>query len=167
MKKITTLVMLLLLAFGLTTAQKRPVTQKKPTFKQVQVTTQTLARQPAGKAYAINLTRKGTLYTLASGVDYSRIQVNTSKGAMTIAELLSKSGKNVSGVVTVGLTSDIRAQRFSGTRIGRGVGGGLNFDCSALACSCSGEDDCIDLFNTSNCGPIAVCYPDGCVCIRI
>jgi hypothetical protein len=166
MKKITMVVTLLLLIFGAITAQKRVVTQRRPAVKQVQVTARTLSRQPAGKAYTLNLTRKGTIYTLDSGVDYNRVRVNTSKGAMTIAELIQKSGKNISGVVSVGMTSDIRAQRFGG-RVGRPGGGGLNFDCSGLACSCSGEDDCIDLFNTDNCGPIAVCYPDGCVCLRI
>ena len=167
MKKITLAVTILLVAFGSTTAQRKPITQRKPVFKQVQVTSQTLSRQPGGKAYAINLTRKGTIYTLASGVDYSRVLVRTPKGDMTVADLIQKSGKNVSGVVRIGMTSDIRAQRFGASRMGRPGGGGLNFSCGDLVCACSGEDDCIDMFDTNRCGPIAICYPDGCICIRI
>ena len=159
MKKIILTVTLLALAFSFTAAQKKPL-------KQVQVTSQTVARQPAGKAYVLDLTRSGTIYNVAAGTDYSRVQVRTSKGEMTVAELLKKSGKNVSGKLRIGLTSDIRAQRLSLGRPGGG-GGRLNYSCSDLACACTGDDDCNDMFESGKCGLIAVCYPDGCICLVI
>jgi len=82
---------------------------------------------------------------------------------MTVADLIKKSGKNITGKVRVGMTSDIRTQKLG---LARRVGGGgrLNFSCGDLACVCSGDDDCNDLFTSTNCGPIAVCYEDGCFC---
>jgi hypothetical protein len=161
MKKNIILAMTLLtLAFGSATAQKRTTSQRKPAIKQVQVT----ARAVASKGYAVDLSRSGTMYNLASGVDYSRVQVHTSNGDMTVAELIKKTGKNISGPLRVGLTSDVRTMKLGLTR--RVGGGGLNFDCGALACVCTGDDDCNDLFSSTKCGPIAICYPDGCVCIR-
>jgi len=162
MKKIILAVTLLSLTLVFATAQRRQTI--KPEIKQEQVTVQTMARQPASKAYVLDLTRKGTIYNIASDVDYNRVRVRTSKGDMTIAELLKKSGKNISGKLRVGMTSDIRIQKLGLARAG---GGALNYSCGDLACSCSGDDDCNDLFSTDKCGPIAVCYPDGCVCIRI
>jgi hypothetical protein len=162
MKTFILAITLLSLTFVFATAQRRqPI---KPEIKQEQVTVQTMARQPASKAYVLDLTRRGTIYNIASDVDYNRIRVRTSKGDMTIAELLKKSGKNITGKLRVGMTSDIRIQKLGLARIG---GGGLNYSCGDLACSCSGDDDCNDLFSSDKCGPIAVCYPDGCVCIRI
>jgi hypothetical protein len=162
MKTFIVAITLLSLTFVFATAQRRqPI---KPEIKQEQVTVQTMARQPASKAYVLDLTRRGTIYNIASDVDYNRIRVRTSKGDMTIAELLKKSGKNITGKLRVGMTSDIRIQKLGLARIGRG---GLSYDCGNLACSCSGDDDCNDLFSSDKCGPIAVCYPDGCVCIRI
>lgn len=169
MKKIILLGTILLLAVGFTTAQKTTTTQRTTAgttgkqIKQVEVSARTVKSQPRGKRYTMDLTKAGTIYKLATDADRSQMMVHTSKGDMTVAELVQKSGKTITGPLSVGMTSDIRAQRF-GTRIG---GGRLSYDCGDLACSCSGEDDCIDLFNTTKCGPIAVCYPDGCVCIRI
>ena len=175
MKKITLALALLLLAFGSMSAQKTatgqraPTAQRKPAIKQVQVSAQTVSRQPANKAYAIDLTRKGTVYTLAPGVNYSRVRVRTAKGEMTMAELIQKSGKTVTGAVRIGAMSDIRGQKLGLKR----PGGGAVFrfdqarDCGALVCACSGEDDCIEMFDAGVCGDIAVCYPDGCICLRI
>jgi hypothetical protein len=161
-KKTILVVALLSLVFGLALGQKKSPAQRKPALKQVQVT----ARAVSSKSYSADLTRSGTMYNLASGVDYNRVQVHTSKGDMTVAELIKKSGKNISGPLRVGLTSDVRTMRLGlGRRVGVG-GGRLNFDCGELACSCSGDDDCNDLFTSDKCGPIAICYPDGCICIR-
>lgn len=158
MKKIILAVTLLSLTFVVATAQR------KQTIKQEQVTVQTIERRPASKAYVLDLTRKGTIYNIASDVDYNRVRVRTSKGDMTISELLRKSGKNISGKLRIGMTSDIRIQKLGLSRVG---GGALNYSCGDLACSCTGDLDCNDLFSSDKCGPIAVCYPDGCVCIRI
>jgi hypothetical protein len=164
MKKMILAVALLSLTFGSISSQKKTTPQRKPAIKQVQVTT----RAVASKGYAVDLTRGGTMYNLASGVDYNRVQVHTSKGDMTVAELIKKSGKNISGPLRVGLTSDVRTMKLGLTRRPGGIGGrgGLNYDCGDLACACTGDDDCNDLFTSDKCGPIAICYPDGCICIR-
>jgi hypothetical protein len=165
MKKITLAIALLLVAVGSTVAQKDMTAQRRPTIKQVQVTTQAVARQPVSKAYTVDLTRKGTIYNLASGVDYSRVRIRTAKGDMTMAELIQKSGKNISGALRIGMTSDIRAQKLNLSR--RPGGGGLNFSCENLVCVCTGDKDCNDLFTSDLCGDISICYPDGCFCLRL
>jgi len=159
MKRILAALALLVIAIGFTSGQKKPITQ-------VQVTSQMVKRQPGTKAYTLNLTKSGTIYTVANGVDYSKVSVHTEKGDMTVADLIKKSGKNITGKVRVGMTSDIRTQKLG---LARRVGGGgrLNFSCGDLACVCSGDDDCNDLFTSTNCGPIAVCYEDGCFCLRL
>jgi hypothetical protein len=61
--------------------------------KKMQVTTQTLANLPAGKSYVIDLSRNGTIYYVAKGVDYSRIQVRTSTGKLeSLTDLVKKAG---------------------------------------------------------------------------
>jgi hypothetical protein len=142
-------------------AQQKP--QEKAEIKQVPITAEAVSKKTAEKPYTLDLTRNGKVYSLAKGVDYERVKVHTVKGDMTVAELIKKSGKNVSGPIRLGTTSDIRAQGFN---LHRG-GGGLNYDCGDLACVCQGDDDCNDLFTSNKCGPIAVCYPDGCICIRL
>jgi len=163
MKRILAALALLVMAIGFTTGQKKPITQ-------VQVTSQMVTRQQGTKAYTLDLTKSGTIYTVAKGVDYSKVSVHTEKGDMTVADLIKKSGKKITGKLRVGMTSDIRTQRLGLVRrVGGGVGGGgrLNYSCGDLACYCSGDDDCNDLFTSTNCGPIAVCYEDGCFCLRL
>jgi len=50
------------------------------------------------------------------------------------------------------------------------IGGVLGFSCGSLACTCSGDNDCNDMFSTNACGPYAVCDETGgrvkCVCLR-
>lgn len=162
MKKFILALALLSLA-GFTFAQKTD--PKKNSVKQVQVTGRAITARPAGKSYLLDLTRKGTIYNLAADVDYSRVQVRTSKGEMTMADLLKKTGKTISGKLRVGMTSDIRAQKLALSRIG---GGTLNiYNCDGLLCSCSGDDDCNDMFTKGGCGDIAVCDERGCWCLRI
>jgi hypothetical protein len=160
MKSIILTMTLSACVFTVATAQRREAI-KQP-IKEVQVTADAVSRQRT----VLNLTTKGTIYSLPAGIDYSRVVVRTSKGETTVAELIKKSGKQISGKLRVAMTDDIRAQKV-GIRRGSGRTGGLNYDCSALACACTGDDDCNDLFTTSKCGPIAICYPDGCICIRI
>ncbi len=158
------------MAVGFTTAQKTSTTTTRRTtadsarkpIKQVEVSARTVKSQPRGKHYMMDLTKAGTIYNLAADADTSQVQVRTAKGNMTVAELVQKSGKTITGPLRVGMTSDIRAQKF-GTRVGAGR---LNYDCGDLACACTGDEDCNDLFLSDKCGPIAVCYPDGCICLR-
>ncbi len=52
----------------------------------------------------------------------------------------------------------------------RGFPGALNFSCDWGACECTGDDDCLNMFNSGVCGGVAVC--DGssgevkCECLR-
>ena len=152
----------ILLVVGFGSAQKRTIEPDKKPIKQVELTTRTLNAQTPGKQYTIDLTKAGTIYNIAADLDRSRVQIHTAKGDMTIAELLRKSGKTVDGSIRIGMTSDLRAQRL-GTRTGPGR---LNYTCGDLGCSCSGDEDCNDMFNSNACGPVAVCNLDGCICLR-
>ncbi len=163
MKKIGLALTLLSLAFSFSIAQKD--TQKKVPVKEVGVTAKTVAGRPAGKAYPLDLTRKGTIYNLAADIDYSRVQIHTAKGDTTMADLLKKTGRTVSGKLRVGLTSDIKAQKLSLTRIGGGTT--LNYNCEGILCSCTGDADCNDMFTKEACGDIAACDERGCWCFRI
>lgn len=163
MKKIILALTLLTLAFSFIAAQKNE-SVRKTTIKQVGVTARTVAARPAHKAYSLDLTRKGTIYTFAADVDYSRVQIQTSKGQMTMADLLTKTGRTVSGKVHIGMTSDIRTQKFGLTRIG---GGTLNFLCVGILCACSDDEDCNDMFTNGSCGDIAACDERGCWCLRL
>lgn|GEM_PF-4002621 len=140
------------------------VTTTLPAIREQQVTKRTVASQGAGKAFTLNLSRRGTIYAVAANVDRSQLRVRTAKGELTLADMIQRSGKNISGALRVGTTSDMRAERSTRqTASGRG---GLNFDCGALACVCTGDPDCNDMFESGKCGAIAVCYPDGCICLN-
>jgi hypothetical protein len=159
MKKVTIAITFLVIAFSLSLAQRTV-----PTARTKVVSAKTVSGLPAGKKYEVDLTRKGTIYNLAADVDYSRVRVRTAKGEMSMADLLKKTGKTMTGKVRVGMTSDIRSQKLGLARLG---GGRLNFNCEGLLCSCSGDDDCNDMFTTGGCGDIAVCDERGCWCLRI
>jgi hypothetical protein len=159
MKKVTIAITFLVIAFSLSLAQRTA-----PTARTRVVSAKTISGLAAGKKYELNLTRKGTIYNLAPGVDYSRIRVRTAKGEMTIADLLKKSGKTVTGNLRVGMTSDIRNQKLGLARIG---GGSLNYNCQDLLCTCSGDDDCNDMFTKEACGFFSMCDERGCWCLLI
>lgn len=163
MKKIGLALTLLSLSFSFIIAQKETTTKRAP-VKEVGVTAKTVAAQPTGKSYQLDLTRKGTIYNLAAGVDYSRVQIHTSKGDMTMAELLKKTGKTVSGKLRVGLTSDIKGQKLALARVG---GVALNYNCEGILCTCTGDVDCNDMFTKEACGDIAACDERGCWCFRL
>ena len=59
--------------------------------KSVEVTAQTVARQPRGKPYVIDLTRNGKTYTVAADVAI-RVRIRTSEGEMTMTDFMSKLG---------------------------------------------------------------------------
>jgi hypothetical protein len=142
-------------AFG-NAQMQRPATAR--------VKTEEIQRQPGAKVAILDLSRKGTIYAVAKDADVNRLKVHTATGDWTVAELIKKSGHDLKGRLRVGLTSDIRSQKLSLRRI---ASTRLNYDCGDLACYCSGDEDCNDLFTTTKCGPIAICTEDGCVCIRI
>src|SRR5437660_10053611 len=118
MKRIATLftfvtLLLMALSFSFTTAQK------KESLKRVEVTAKSIPSQ-AGKPYVIDLTRKGTAYGLAAGLDYRRVCVRTSKGEQTLPELFSD--RVLVGKLLLGLTSDLR-------RLNLGNSGENHFNC--------------------------------------
>jgi hypothetical protein len=163
MKKVALALTLVSLAVSFVIAQKTESVKKTP-IKEVGVTARTVAARPASKAYVLDLTRKGTIYNLAADVDYSRVRLHTSKGDMTMAELLKKTGRTVSGKLRFGASSDIRALKFSVARIG---GGTLNYNCAGFLCTCTGDEDCNDLFTKEACGDLAGCDDRGCWCLRL
>jgi hypothetical protein len=40
---------------------------------------------------------------------------------------------------------------------GGGSGGGLGYSCSGLVCTCTGDEDCNDMFGDGVCGDVASC----------
>ena len=42
----------------------------------------------------------------------------------------------------------------------------MNYSCQGMLCSCSGDDDCNDMFTSGGCGDIAQCDERGCWCLR-
>jgi hypothetical protein len=160
MKKSILVVALLLAACSSTTAQK-PAEEPKP-VKTVQVTAETIAKQPTGQTYVLDLTNTGVIYSVDANVDYNRVRVRTTKGEMTITEALRKSGKPISGPFRIGTKSDMRTQKLGITRAG---GGTSNYYCDSVICTCTDDVDCNNMFTFGWCGNVAVCYPDGCFCL--
>ena len=177
MKKLILTLTLLTLAFGFTTAQKKPVGQKEAPIKQVQVTAQTVATQPAGKAYTLDLNskEKRTLYTIAAGTDYSRIQFRTSSGEMSVKDVITKSG--ASGRLLVGtprdmLSTGLKSLRMSSSAQSRGSGNRF-IGCDGSFCICTGDSDCNKMLSPGgDCpeGSYVFCWGSGesaaCICVR-
>jgi hypothetical protein len=167
MKKIILSVLILLSAFSFaaaqrgTTGQKGTTAQKEKPVKQVQVTAQTIASQPAGKPYVIDLTRNGTIYTLDVGIDYSRVRVRTPKGEMVLSDAIKKVSlkqPQTGGKLLLGSLSDLRDPRPDGGTIER-------IDCDGAAtCSCKGFSDCLRLVLLGCCRVDLDCSGDGCWC---
>lgn len=152
MKKIILAVTLLTLAIGFSTAQEGG------SVKKVQVTKQTLAGQPAGEPYRIDLTRKGTVYEVAEGIDLSRVRVRSSTGEKSLSELARKSGGT--GSFLLGTIDDLSAVDYGFPRGGGTVpppGGGVTEvkctkNSSGTTCSCVAGRDCRDLRDAWNNG---------------
>ena len=159
MKKIAIAISFVVLAVSFSLAQKTT-----PAARTRAVSAKTISSMPAGRKYDVDLTRKGTIYNLDAGADYSRVRVRTATGEMSLTDLLKKTGKTTTGKLRIGTTADIRSQKLSLARIG---GGRLNFNCEGILCTCSGDEDCNDMFTKAACGDIAVCDERGCWCFRI
>lgn len=161
MKKIILAVTLLTLAFSFTTAQKTvPI-------KQVQVTAQTIASQPAGKPYVIDLTRNGTIYVVAAGINYSQLRVRTPTGELAGSDLVRRLGSTGSKLL-LGTGSDIvqKLKRDTGGT-SQPPGGGTSqiYDCShAQVCTCIGFSDCLALYLDKLCKPDDVWLCDKTIC---
>jgi hypothetical protein len=169
MKKTILVLLLVMLALNLATAQKNPV-------RQTEVTSQEIARLPARQAYVINLTG-GEVYNVAPGVDYSRVRVRTAAGEKPLGNLANRfrTDRNI----LIGDFDDLTAINFGfppeieishPDRIS-------NAQCSKTTstCGCTGKKDCGDLGRSGKCLSGSVSCgtwgggPDkgkrGCVCL--
>jgi hypothetical protein len=149
-QSITTLTLLALLAllvlafgFSFTAAQQDRV-------RQIEVTPQVIANQPAGKPYVLDLSRSGTIYDIAKGVDLSRIRIRRSQGDLSMTDLIQR--RQGSGRMVLGMVNDIRSQILEpGSRKVSTSGSGspasfVNCDAGINPhCHCSGWRDCIGL----------------------
>ena len=132
----------------------------------VQVTTQTLASQPAGTAYVIDLTRIGTLYNIAAGLNHSVVRVRTSTGEIPLSDLAR--GLGTTGPVLVGMFDDLRSKNFgfpSGTSTPP-ESDPVAAQCDEASCFCEGYRDCNDLDRSGRCRKDGWgCSQGTCVCI--
>jgi hypothetical protein len=147
MRKTILAVIALSLAFSFTTAQKQ-------TVKQVEVKSQTIAAQPKGKSYALDLSRKGTIYNLPADADISRVRIRTAKGEVALSDLVQKTDKR--GQLMVGLAVDFRGMKLNLGSPGS-PGSSARYTCEGLKCKCTGDADCNDMFSAGVCGDVASC----------
>jgi hypothetical protein len=170
--------LIILVALALTALLISGQTPSAGTVRKIQVTSQTLASLQAGKSYVIDLSRKGTVYNVASGVDYSRIQVRNAAGkVMTLNELINKGGSkakkpSAGQPLVLGTVKDLRTTKNTTGRSPASRGSRI-IACDGGVCACTGEDDCIDMLGENGvCGMDAFAYCSGygndtwCVCIR-
>ena len=159
MKEIIFAVTLLLLTFNFNAAQKNTTSSSKKPIKQAHVTAQTIAAQPAGKAYVIDLTRKGTIYTLDAGIDYSRIRVVTPTGERALSDVIN----NV-GLKQLQTGGKLRLASF-GDLLEPTGGVSPMINCSASAtCVCTGFSHCLLLELGGCCRTQMECTASGCWC---
>jgi hypothetical protein len=139
--------------------------------KTVQVTAETIANQPAGKAYVIDLTRRGVRYDVAAGVDYGRVELRTSDGDIALNEFIRRQGFSAGERLLLGSSlSDLV------DLIPPDAGGFAEASCSGGTCTCTGRKDCSDLSRSGKCksGPTdAICGAGfgggsgwGCTCAK-
>lgn len=153
MKKMMTATALLLLVFAHVPAQKG--------VSRVQVRADEVTAQPAGKSFVIDLTRGKRVYSIPANVDSSRVRVRTRTGEVVLGDMMKQMG--MSGAVTVGTLSDMRALNFTRT----GGSGGLSYDCSdPEVCTCKGFSDCLKMNLDDKCSTngLLVCSKGFCAC---
>jgi hypothetical protein len=155
MTRIIIAIAALALASCSTAGRERPA-------RQVQVTNQTIASQQAGSPYVIDLTRSGTTYDVAAGIDASRVRVRTSsKEEITLAEFVRRQKGNYAGQrVLLGSLGDL-------VDVLPPDGGGAVSEAECKkdprgggTCTCAGRKDCSDLSRSGKCksGPAdAIC----------
>ena len=126
--------------------------------KKEAVTTQTLAGQPAGKPYVLDLTRKGIVYEVAAGIDYSRLRVRTAGGDLGVSDTVKKMG-SISGKLYLGTLDDMRGQNFFFPSAGGSVpaAAAQQYTCSSSACECHGFSDCLRMTLDKMCKDYLLC----------
>ena len=115
----------------------------------VHVTSQTIASQPAGSPYVIDLTHSGTAYDVAPGIDHNRVRVRTRfRDEMTMDKFVSsRGGKFASQRLLLGSLDDLIAL----VPFPDEVISGLKCDKNSGSCWCSGRKDCSDLSRYGAC----------------
>jgi len=140
--------------------------------KPVLVTNEVIASLPQGRPYLIDITRRGPIYDVAAGIDYSRVNVRASDGELPFKEFMGR------------LTSAPPARTLVSANLEDLVGllpeedvGVSEAKCKDFACQCNGRRDCSDLSRSGKCvaGPgAAVCGQGaggqnnkwGCTCVE-
>jgi hypothetical protein len=119
--------------------------------KKAQVTAQTIASQPAGKPYVLDFTRAGTVYEIASGLDYSRVRVRTATGEQSLSELARKF--RASGKFLLGSAKDLSAIDFGfpNESVFDPPGVVAEAKCEGALCTCTGKKDCKDMAKANWC----------------
>lgn len=154
MKKMILAVLVLGCGLGIAAAQA-PI-------KKVDVSARSVTRLGPRKSFSIDATKKDTVYNIAAGADANRIRVRTSKGYMTLAEILRKAGRTATtGAIRIGYTPAIN------THVHGTLGTTNLVECSGLLCTCTGDVDCNDMFLNHGCGDIAGCDERGCWCLKL
>lgn len=106
-KRLIMLVVLALVALLVTAYSRTP---QAGAIQKVDVTARTLASQPAGQPYVLDITRSGTVYVVAAEVA-SRVRVRTFKGEMAVSDLARE--LNLTGSqFLLGTTSDLSSRDF-------------------------------------------------------
>jgi len=123
-------------------------TGQRNSIEPLLVTQESIANQPAGRAYII-VPRTGAVYDVAPGIDYSRVLVRTSsKPEMTVDQYVSGLGLKFAGQeVLLGSLDDLVVV------LPPDDGGGSEADCPSGSgiCTCIGRKDCSDLSKKGVC----------------
>jgi hypothetical protein len=120
------------------------------------ITAQTLASQPAGTPYTLNL-RPGSVYVVSADVA-SRVRI----GTISLADLAKKLG-------ITGPTLEVAM--LGGTRVAKPPAGSVSYaKCTKVNCFCSGSRtgrDCSDLSKSGLCESSAAAEPSPIVCGKL
>jgi hypothetical protein len=133
-------------------------TPYRPTeeIKQVEVTKKSLSGHAADRPYVIDLTRTGTLYEVAAGVDPSLVEVRASTRAVPLGAVARRFAGS-DAVLLVGTFDDLNTRGFGFPPEGGEDGGGVAAKCdgptadSPGICNCTGKKDCADMSKAGLC----------------
>jgi hypothetical protein len=153
--------------------------RSSPKVKEVKVTAQTLAKLPADGKYVVDLTRKGTIYEFdptAGRIDFQQVVVRTAAGEEAIEPRMKKALSNKElnewylGGFRIGTTSDFRTEGGVKPSTTNPSSTRKAFTCDPNACTCRGQADCDDLWDSGLCDWIPCTRRGGgpirCICFR-
>lgn len=151
--------------------------QKVLRVRRIQVNAESIAQLASGKKYVVDLTQTGVIYEFDSktrSIDFTRVTIRTATGEVTMSSWLEKtfSKNKVAGWnsqhLSIGATDALRSVRGLPTKNLTPPTKTMAFQCGSSLCSCTGDEDCNDMFSTNVCGPYAACDLDSgrCVCFR-